>query len=132
MIFDKAELEYLSEQRLGRLATVDGDGVPQNNPVSFAVHPDTGAIDISGYDMGASRKFRNVRRNSGVAFVVDDIASVDPWRVRGIEIRGVAEALTDQPRANSYVSGELIRIHARWILSWGLDSTSATRGSRRV
>ena len=131
MIYDDAELAYLSDQRLGRLATVDADGLPQNNPVGFALDPSTGAIDITGYAMGASRKFRNVRRGSGVAFVVDDIASVDPWRVRGIEVRGVAEALTDQPRPNSYVSGEVIRIHPRWILSWGLGSDHPG-GSRRV
>ncbi|MFC4119932.1 hypothetical protein [Nonomuraea zeae] len=29
------------------------------------------------------------------SFVVDDLASVDPWVVRGIEIRGSAVALTD-------------------------------------
>ena len=126
------EREYLAGQRLGRLATVDADGAPQNNPVGFSVDPETGAIDISGYNMGASRKFRNVQRGSEVAFVVDDIASVTPWRVRGIEVRGVAEALTDQPRANSYVSGEIIRIHPRWILSWGLDQSHSQKGSRRV
>ncbi|GAA0262641.1 PPOX class F420-dependent oxidoreductase [Cryptosporangium japonicum] len=129
MIFDEAEREYLAGQRLGRLATVDADGRPQNNPVAFTVDDETGAIDISGFNLGASRKFRNVQRNSGVAFVVDDIASVHPWRVRGIEIRGDAEALTDQPPANSYVSGELIRIRPRWILSWGLGTQ---KGSRRV
>ena len=78
MIFDDAEREYLAGQRLGRLATVDADGAPQNNPVGFSVDPETGAIDISGYNMGASRKFRNVQRGSEVAFVVDDIASVTP------------------------------------------------------
>jgi len=127
MIFTDAELEYLAGQRLGRLATVDADGMPQNNPVGFVVDPETGAIDIAGYNMGASRKFRNVQRGGGVAFVVDDVASVDPWRVRGVEVRGVAEALTDQPRRNSYMSGEIIRIHPRWIYSWGIGPESSTR-----
>jgi len=40
----------------------------------------------------ATKKFKAVRQNGGaVAFVVDDIASVDPWVVRGVEIRGTAE-----------------------------------------
>jgi len=26
-----------------------------------------------------------------VAFVVDDLVSVDPWRVSGVEIKGIAE-----------------------------------------
>ena len=41
--------------------------------------------------MSKSQKFRNVARNPKVAFVVDDITSRDPWRVRCLEIRGTAE-----------------------------------------
>lgn len=122
MVFSDAELEYLSSQRLGRLATVDAVAAPQNSPVGFAVDPETGAIDISGYNMGASRKFRNVQRGSAVAFVVDDIASISPWRVRGVEIRGVAEALTIDRPQQGHLSPEIIRVHPRWILSWGLDA----------
>lgn len=82
--FTERELEYLRSQRLGRLATVDENGAPQNNPVGFFVRPH-GIIDIGGGRMGASRKFRNVARNEHVAFVVDDLASVQPWHVRGVE-----------------------------------------------
>ena len=35
MNFTPAELTYLGEQRLGRLATVDRDGAPQNNPAGW-------------------------------------------------------------------------------------------------
>lgn len=132
MVFTDAENTYLSGQRLGRLATVDADGMPQNSPVGFRVDPDNGTIDIGGWRMGASRKFRNIQRGSGIAFVVDDIESFDPWRVRGVEIRGVAEALTDQPRTNDYMSGEVIRLHPRWIRSWGLDPDEPAGSSRRV
>ncbi|MFG1925536.1 PPOX class F420-dependent oxidoreductase [Cryptosporangium sp. NPDC048952] len=121
MIFDDAEREYLSDQRLGRLATVDAKGIPQNSPVGFSVDYEAGTIDIAGWNMGASRKFRNVRQQGGVAFVVDDIASVNPWRVRGVEIRGVAEALTEPQR-------EIIRIHPHWIFSWGLDDPDHPKG----
>ena len=38
--FTDAELAYLSSQRLGRLATVDVDGAPQNNPVGFGYNPE--------------------------------------------------------------------------------------------
>jgi pyridoxamine 5'-phosphate oxidase family protein len=54
-------------------------------------------IDARGLNMGATRKFGNFEADGRVAFVVDDIASVSPWRVRGIEIRGRAEARRDQP-----------------------------------
>jgi pyridoxamine 5'-phosphate oxidase family protein len=116
-----AERRYLSTQRLGRLATVDPDGAPQNNPVGFRYNAETGTIDISGYHLGASRKFRNVEGNAQVAFVVDDVASLDPWRVRGIEIRGLAEAVRGAPDPIPGTGDEIIRIHPRRIFSWGID-----------
>jgi pyridoxamine 5'-phosphate oxidase family protein len=119
--FTDAELAYLRSQRLGRLATVAADGRPQNNPVGFRVNPETSTIDIGGLNLGATRKFRNVQASGHVAFVVDDLASVDPWRPRGVEIRGEAEALTGQRPLMPRMSGELIRIHPRRVISWGLD-----------
>jgi pyridoxamine 5'-phosphate oxidase family protein len=118
--FSEAELTYLAGQRLGRLATVAPDGSPQNSPVSFQYNPEVGTIDIGGHGMGASRKFRNLSTNDRVAFVVDDIASVNPWRVRCVEIRGTAEALTDMPPPRPGMSAELIRIHPRRVISFGL------------
>src|SRR5208282_1618587 len=95
-VFTQAELEYLASQPLGRLATAAAaSGMLQNNPVGFRVDEAAGTIDIGGWNMGASQKFRNVRANGRVAFVVDDLVSVQPWVVRGLEIRGHAEALTD-------------------------------------
>jgi pyridoxamine 5'-phosphate oxidase family protein len=55
-----------------------------------------------------------------VAFVVDDLESLDPWRVRGVEIRGEAEALVDVDPPMRAMSREVIRISPRWIASWGL------------
>ena len=119
-----AERAYLAGQRLGRLATVDADGQPQNNPVGFFVNEETGVIDIGGRTMGRTKKFRNVQARPLVSLVVDDLASVQPWRVRGVEIRGRAEALSGwQPPRPGY-SGEVIRIHPTRIISWGLDEAS--------
>src|SRR6266508_4837968 len=95
MFLTEAEREYLATLRLGRLATVGPDGGPQNNPVAFFVNGKLGTIDIGGYRMGQTRKFRNVLANRKVALVIDDIASVEPWHVRGVEVRGHAEALVD-------------------------------------
>lgn len=114
------EIAYLGSQRLGRLATVDSHGAPQNNPVGFRYNPELGTIDIGGRDMGASRKFRNLAGNPHVAFVIDDLASVQPWRVRFVEIRGHAEALRDQDYGPGY-SAEIIRIHPDKVISFGLD-----------
>lgn len=118
MIFSDTELEYLTSQLLGRLATVDAAGGVQNNPVGFRVNAD-GTIDIRGHDLAASRKYRNVRNTGRVALVVDDLVSVDPWRVRGIEIRGKAEALSDVEPPKGHFSAEVIRIHPQRILVWG-------------
>lgn len=115
-----AERDYLTSQRLGRLATVDGRGQPQNNPVGFFLNDELGVIDIGGRAMGQTKKFRNVRSNPLVSLVIDDLASVQPWRVRGVEIRGHAEALTDWQPPFPYYSHEAIRIHATKIISWGL------------
>lgn len=118
-----SHLAYLASQRLGRLATVDPDGRPQNNPVSFRHNPAQGTIDIGGRNMGRSRKFRNLATNPHVAFVVDDIASYQPWKVRCVEIRGTAEALTNQPAPIPGFSTEIIRIHPTRIIAFGLDDT---------
>ena len=116
------ELEYLRTQRLARLATVDGHGAPQNSPVGFFVDEGNGTIVIGGLAMRATRKFRNVGRNPKVALVVDDLASLSPWHVRGVEIRGRAEALSDVDPPRPGMSREVIRITPAWIHSWGLDT----------
>ncbi|MEU0513294.1 PPOX class F420-dependent oxidoreductase [Amycolatopsis sp. NPDC006125] len=124
-MFTEAELDYLKSQPLGRLATVSPGGQVQNNPVNFFVVD--GVIVIGGHALGASKKFRNVQRGSTVSFVVDDLAAVDPWVPRGIEIRGSAVALTDQEPPVPYFSREIIRISPARIISWGLDGPRASR-----
>ncbi|HEX4402563.1 MAG TPA: PPOX class F420-dependent oxidoreductase [Galbitalea sp.] len=113
--FTEAELAYLSDQPLGRVATAQSDGTLQVSPVGFHHNPELDTIDISGHGMAKSRKFRNVADNGQVAFVVDDLASVRPWRPRCLEIRGCAEAVDDSP------DGPIIRIHPKRIISFGID-----------
>jgi len=115
MSFTAAELAYLAGRRLGRLATAQPDGTLQVSPVGFRYHHGLGTIDIGGWNMAASRKFRNVAANGRAAFVVDDLPSVDPWRVRCVEIRGTAEALR-LPAGDA-----IIRIRPRRIISFGID-----------
>lgn len=117
-----AQIEYLGTQRLGRLSTVDRRGAPQNNPVGFQYNADLGTIDIGGHNLGASRKFRNLAGNDRVAFVVDDLASIQPWVVRCIEIRGGAEALTGVQPWGRGMSSELIRIHPDRVIAFGLEA----------
>jgi pyridoxamine 5'-phosphate oxidase family protein len=115
------ELAYLRSQRLARLATVDAKGRPQANPVGFFLRPDS-TIDIGGYAMGTTRKWRNVAANPHVSLVVDDIASLTPWKVRGVEIRGTAVQVTGPHDLGPRLSPELIRITPYAVISWGLEA----------
>lgn len=115
----RPERDYLASQRLARLATVDADGRPHNTPVGFSLRDD-GTIVVGGIDLAATRKFRNVQATGRAALVVDDLVSVDPWRVRGVEIRGRAEALTDVEPIVEGMSRAQIRIHPGRVRSWGL------------
>lgn len=130
--FTEAELAYLRGQRLGRLATVDRAGAPQNNPVGYAIDDDTGQLVIGGTGMGKSRKYRNVVGNPEVSVVIDDITSTDPWRVRGVEVRGTAEAQDGVEPPMKGMSREVIRITPRWIGSWGLTPDQQGINSRGV
>ncbi|TDD32788.1 PPOX class F420-dependent oxidoreductase [Actinomadura sp. KC06] len=120
------EREYLSTQRLARLATVGPKGDPQNNPVGYTYNAGTGTFDILGWNLAKSRKYRNVQGNDQVALVIDDLASVRPWHVRGIEVRGRAETVVEDDPQSSRFGADLIRIHPHTIFTWGLDP--ATEG----
>lgn len=106
--FTAAELAYLSERRLARVATVGKDGTPHVTPVGMWRVAGDG-IEVRGRNFAATKKFRDVARTRRAAIVVDDMASTDPWRPRGVEIRGVAEVADDH-----------ILIHPDRVISWGL------------
>ena len=83
-----------------------------------------GTIDIAGYRMSKSQKYRNIAHNNKVAFVVDDITSRDPWRVRCLEIRGTAdqaEAPPSRGAAGDELDTAIIRVTPRLIISFGID-----------
>ncbi|WP_344906895.1 PPOX class F420-dependent oxidoreductase [Actinomadura meridiana] len=116
------ERDYLATQLLARLATVGPKNDPQNNPVTFTYNAEIGTFDIRGWNLAKSRKYRNVQGNDQVALVIDDLASVNPWKARGIEIRGRAETVVDGdfPPGAPYDS-DAIRVHPHTIFTWGLD-----------
>ena len=131
--FTPAEIAYLQSQRLGRLATVGPDGQPHVVPVGFRYNPELDTIDIGGHDFAKRKKFRDVQRNSRVAFVIDDIRSVNPWRVRGIEIRGEAQVL--EAGGKDIMPGfdpEMFRIKPKRIVSWGVEGERAPANARSV
>jgi pyridoxamine 5'-phosphate oxidase family protein len=92
-------------------------------PVGWGFNRELDTIDVGGMNLAQTKKFRDVRRNGRAAIVIDDLASVDPWRPRGIEIRGRAEAV-EADRA-------LIRIHPERIVSWGIESQEVGRRHSR-
>ena len=130
VVLTEIERNYLKSQPLARLATVDANGAPQNNPVGAFLDEETGDVIIGGHAMGATRKFRNVRTNTQVALVIDDLVSRDPWTVRGLEIRGTAVTLRDVDPPVPFMSREVIRITPTWIASWGIDPKSPARQIR--
>jgi pyridoxamine 5'-phosphate oxidase family protein len=132
--FTPAELEYLRGQRLGRIATADANGQPHVVPVSFRYNAEQDAIEIGGHGGFAKRKkYRDVQQNPRVAFVVDDIVSFQPWKVRGIEIRGEVEILlTGGSAILPHMDPEMFRLRPRRIVSWGIDGEMMQQNARSV
>ena len=138
-MFTDAEVEYLISQPLGRLATVGRDGRPHVMPVGVFWDPDSRAVVIGGHNLAASRKFRDAQHRPDVALVVDDLAAIDPWTPRGIEIRGHAETHTSggeevgrRARASFTFEPAWIRIRPHRILAWGIDTGSFKVTARDV
>lgn len=130
-IFNPRELAYLSEARLGRLATIDRDGVPHVVPLGWQYNPALDTIDVGGREFHKTKKFKNAAANPKVALVLDDV--LPPWRPRCVMVRGEAESLDAAADADGKPLGAIIRIHPTQVISWGLDAASADppAGDRR-
>jgi pyridoxamine 5'-phosphate oxidase family protein len=111
--FSDEEVEFLSENFLGRLATVSQSGEPHVVPVAFRF--DGTEISFGGWNLQRSLKFRNLAANGKVAFVVDDVVSTRPWRARGVEVRGDARLIEAPGEA------PIVRIQPKVVRSWGLE-----------
>lgn len=108
--FTDAELDYLtSRSRLARVATVGRDGTPHVVPVGWTYNAELDTVDVHGRDLVPTKKFRDVARGSGVAIVIDDV--LPPWRPRGVEVRGRADAITEPD--------PVIRVYPERVVSWG-------------
>ena len=119
-VFTDDEVRYMAGGRqLGRIATVGADGTPHVVPVAWMYNAVRDAIDVGGYELERTKKFRDVARTGRAAIVIDDLASTDPWHPRGIEIRGRGEAIA--------LPTPLIRIHPERIVSWGLERGRSAR-----
>ena len=68
--------EYLSEKRIGRIATATLNGVPHVTPMGFIY--DNKHIYMLSY-LNA-KKVRQIKKNQRVSFVVDDTEGEAGWR----------------------------------------------------
>jgi pyridoxamine 5'-phosphate oxidase family protein len=125
-VFTEGERRFLGGQLpggtgplLARIATVGEDGTPHVVPVGFRFDPNIDVIEVGGIKNERTKKYRDVQRTGRAAIVIDDLATVDPWHPRGIEVRGRAEA----------IDGErpVIRIHPERIVPWGLEGDGGPR-----
>jgi pyridoxamine 5'-phosphate oxidase family protein len=120
--FSAAEITYLQSQRLARIATAGADGQPHVVPVAFRYNPDTDTIDVGGHGFAQRKKYRDVQRNPRVAIVIDDLASVEPWRPRMIEVRGEVDVLpTGGETVGAGFDPPMFRIRPKRIISIGLE-----------
>ena len=123
--FSPAEIAYLTgERRLGRLASIQPDGMPHLVPLGWSYNPELGTIDISGRNFAATRKFHNTQHNPQVAFLVDDV--VPPWQPRAVMVQGRAETIPASPGGKNDPTEAMIRITPTRIISWGLGADEGT------
>lgn len=95
---------------MGRVATVSPNLQPHVVPVGYRF--DGKNIYFMGHNIRNTLKFKNIERNSRVAFVVDELVSTNPWRVRGVEVRGSADIVE--------IDGQTwIKIRPQRKVSWG-------------
>ena len=128
-VFTPAEITYLQSQRLARVATSGPGGQPHVVPVSFRYNPDEDTIDVGGHGFAQRKKYRDVQQNPRVAIVIDDLASIDPWQPRMIEVRGEAEILpTGGETVGRGFDPPMFRIRPKRIISIGIEGEGRFRG----
>jgi pyridoxamine 5'-phosphate oxidase family protein len=118
-VFTPEEIAYLQSQRLARIAT-SANGQPHVVPLAFRYNPETDTIDVGGHDFAKRKKYRDVQKNPRVAIVIDDLASIDPWRPRMIEVRGEADMPSGGETVGPGFDAEMFRIRPRRIISIGI------------
>jgi pyridoxamine 5'-phosphate oxidase family protein len=121
MTLTDAEQRFLARQPRGHLATVGPDGIPQVKPLGFSYNAVLGTIDIAGMNMAGSAKYRNVRVNPRVAFVVDEVTAPSVEGAHFLEIRGQAEHAVGPQDPTGHLAPEIIRVHPRRVISFNVD-----------
>ena len=122
-MLSQAEVSYLKNQKLARIATASTKGIPEVSPVGFEFDGKYFWVGSHSEDIfPRTRRYRNITSgNSRVSIVIDDLESVDPWRPRGIKVRGTAEVMEHD---GTFGKGRYIRITPKLSISWGIEPPS--------
>jgi pyridoxamine 5'-phosphate oxidase family protein len=132
MSLTRSEQAFLARQPRGHLATIGRDGAPQVKPLGFTYNSALGTIDITGFGMGASAKYRNIQANPRVAFVVDEVTEATMEGAHFLEVRGIAEAVVGAVTADAHLSREIIRIHPTRVVAFNVDPLQPGLQARQV
>jgi pyridoxamine 5'-phosphate oxidase family protein len=122
-MFSEKEIAYLKSQRLARIATASDTMQPDVAPVGFDF--DGRYFYVGGINLPTTLKYKNIQRNPQASLVIDDLESINPWRPRGIKIRGIADLTT---RKGHIGDGIYIRIKPEEKWSWGIDEPAIREG----
>jgi pyridoxamine 5'-phosphate oxidase family protein len=116
VIFSPAELDYLRSQTLARIGTASRSGRPDVAVVGFDF--DGEYFYISGRHNQHTRKYRNTLNNAVASLLIDDLASVKPWRPRGIKFFAQVDFVERQGYAGEK---QYLRLRPTRKYSWGLE-----------
>lgn len=139
MKIDPTLRTFIDAQRVGRLATVDGEGRPHIIPVCFVLADTTvySAIDEKPKNDGPLRRLRNIAENAHVQLLLDVYDDADWTRLRYVQLRGVAriiESGAEHARAIAqlrvrYAQYRQMDLESRPVIAIDVDHVVRWRGS---
>jgi hypothetical protein len=116
MAMTPAETEaFLAAARTARVATIASDGWPHVTPLWFLWHD--GGVWL--FSLVRSRRWRDLTERVHVAVVVDD--GEEHSTLRGVEIRGSAEVIGEQPRTGVEDVPALVEVERLYGAKYGSD-----------
>lgn len=122
-MWSNKERQFVLSQRVGRLATADGNGAPHVLPVGYALAGDAlyiGIDDKPKRTFGRRlKRLQNIIENPRVAVVVDRYD--EDWSQLGwVMLRGHAEILDDGDEHDK--AQELLRAHYPQLIGMQIES----------
>jgi pyridoxamine 5'-phosphate oxidase family protein len=119
-MFTEPEIKYLKSQRLARVATVSKTEQPDVVPVGLEFDGTHFWVGSHSQDIFLrTHKYKNVKNgNKLVSLVIDDLASVNPWRPRMIRVYGTAEV---EDHNGQFGPGKYLKITPKVSWSFGIE-----------